>query len=72
MLKGPSGERRPADVIGCAVMVAKIATGETEEAEYTAPGRRKSGQAGAKIRAQKLSREKRSEIARKAASARWG
>jgi hypothetical protein len=28
MPKGPRGEKRPADVIGAAVMVAKIATGE--------------------------------------------
>ena len=28
MPKGPEGEKRPADVIAAAVMVAKIATGE--------------------------------------------
>ena len=33
MPKGPRGEKRPADVIGAAVMVAKIATGEIEEPE---------------------------------------
>jgi hypothetical protein len=27
MPRGPRGEKRPADVIGAAVMVAKIATG---------------------------------------------
>jgi hypothetical protein len=31
MPKGPKGEKRPADVIGAAVAVAKIATGETED-----------------------------------------
>jgi hypothetical protein len=31
MPKGPKGEKRPADVIGTAVMVAKIATGEVED-----------------------------------------
>ena len=31
MPRGPNGERRPADVVGCAVTVAKIATGELEE-----------------------------------------
>ena len=30
MPKGPHGEKRPDDVIGAAVMVAKIATGEIE------------------------------------------
>ncbi len=29
--KGPKGEKRPADVIGAAVKVMKIATGEIEE-----------------------------------------
>ena len=33
MPKGPKGEKRPADAVGAAVMVAKIATGEIEEAE---------------------------------------
>ncbi len=32
MPKGPRGEKRPADVIGAAVKVMKIATGEIEEA----------------------------------------
>ena len=31
MPRGPNGERRPADVVGCAVHVMKIATGEIEE-----------------------------------------
>ena len=31
MPKGPKGEKRPADVIGTAVKVARIATGEIEE-----------------------------------------
>ena len=39
MPRGPNGERRPADVVGCAVTVAKIATGEIEEdlPEHLAP-----------------------------------
>ena len=31
MPRGPNGEWRPADVVGCAVHVMKIATGEIEE-----------------------------------------
>lgn len=31
MPKGPRGEKRPADAIGLAVMVGKIATGEIED-----------------------------------------
>ena len=31
MPKGPHGQRRPADVIGAAVMVGRIATGDIED-----------------------------------------
>ena len=31
MSKGPKGEKRPGDVIGAAIKVAKIATGEEPE-----------------------------------------
>ena len=65
MPKGPNGQHRPAEAIGCAVTVAKIATGEMEE---TKPSSRRV--AGLN-RAQALSPEQRSEIARKAARARW-
>jgi hypothetical protein len=51
-------------------MVAKIATGEIEP-DVPMSGRMRSGKAGGKARSEKLSREKRSEIAKKAASARW-
>ncbi len=72
MPKGPRGETRPADVIGTAVMVAKIATGEIEDTRYEQPAKRKSGLAGAKARADSLSPAERKEIAKKAAAARWG
>ncbi len=71
MAKGPRGENRPADVIGCAVHVARIATGEIEETP-TPSGRVRSGLAGAKARAEKLTKEQRSAVAHKAADARWG
>lgn len=71
MPKGPNGERRPADTHSCAVMVAKIATGEIGDTPGVAPGRRRSGEAGAKARAEKLTGEERREIAKKAAAARW-
>lgn len=38
MPKGPKGEKRPADVVGAAVMVARIATGEVED-ELTDDGK---------------------------------
>jgi len=71
MPKGPNGEKRPADVIGNAVHVMRIATGEIEETPPVS-GRRRSGQAGAKARAERLDSDARSAIARKAAAARWG
>lgn len=71
MPKGPSGEKRPADVVGCAIHVAKIATGEREEATYQTPKRDQAGRAGGLTRANALTPEKRSEIAAKAADARW-
>lgn len=71
MPRGPRGERRPADVIGCAVMVAKIATGEIEEEIKAPSGKVRSGQAGAKARAEKLSAAERRDIAKRAAAARW-
>ncbi len=74
MPKGPKGEKRPADAVGAAVMVAKIATGEIED-EVTDDGKDKAavelGRKGGKARAEKLSAERRREIAQKAAKARW-
>jgi hypothetical protein len=71
MPTGPRGERRPADVIGAAIMVAKIATGEFVEDSKSKSGRVRSGHAGAKARADSLSSAQRELIARKAAAARW-
>lgn len=71
MPRGPKGENRPADVVGCAVTVAKIATGEIVELLPEKSGRVRSGKAGAKARAKKLSAEERSKIAKRAAKARW-
>ncbi len=72
MPKGPKGQKRPADVVGAAVMVAKLATGEIEELD---DGKNKAavelGRKGGAARAAKLTSRKRSEIARKAAQARW-
>jgi hypothetical protein len=70
MPKGPRGEKRPADVIGNAVHVMRIATGEIEDSPAN-QGKRKGGQAGSRRRAMVLTPEQRSEIARAAASARW-
>ena len=69
---GPQGQKRPADLIGCAVNVARIATGQAEDDRIKASGRTRSGQAGAEARAKKLPPERRSEIATTAAKRRWG
>jgi len=73
MPKGPKGEKRPADVVGAAVKVMKITTGEIEET--TEDGKSKAavelGRKGGKARAEKMTPERRAEIARKAAAKRW-
>lgn len=70
MPRGPKGEKRPADVIGNAVHVMRIATGDAED-EIQVSGRRKSGTAGAKARSERLSPEQRKAIAQSAARKRW-
>jgi hypothetical protein len=71
MPRGPKGERRPGDVIGAAVMVARIATGEVEDTISKAPNRANGGKIGGKARAERLSGQERSAIAKKAAQKRW-
>jgi hypothetical protein len=74
--KGPKGQKRPTDVIGNAVRVMRIATGEAEE-EYDASDNSKDqtaaalGRKGGKARAERLTPDKRSEIAKRGAAARW-
>ncbi len=72
MQRGPKGEKRPADGVARAVMVARIATGEEEDTYYEQPNRVKGGKAGGKAHAEKLSAKERKEIARKGAEARRG
>jgi hypothetical protein len=75
MPKGPKGEKRPADVIGAAVKVMKIATGEIAEdaeAKPLASAAAELGRRGGKARAARLTKKRRAEIARKAAAKRWG
>ncbi len=74
MPRGPKGQKRPADVIGAAVMVGRIATGEIED-KAPDDGKNKAaqelGRLGGKARAAKMTPEQREEIARLAAQARW-
>ncbi len=72
MPKGPRGESRPADLIGCAVKVARLSVGDEAECLVPKSRRVRSGMAGAKARAERLEQGDRVKIARKAAAARWG
>lgn len=74
MPKGPQGQKRKADVIGNAVLIGKIATGEIEDKKRD-PGteaNRRGGLRGGKARAKALSPKRRKAIAKKAAAKRWG
>jgi hypothetical protein len=74
MPKDPEGRKRPADVIGNAVHVMRIATGElptTDESQAKNPAAVALGRMGGKARAKGLSAKRRKEIAKKAAAARW-
>jgi hypothetical protein len=74
MPKGPQGQKRPADTVANAIRVAKILTGEIEE-DMGDPGKNKAAQSlgrkGGAARREKLSPERRVEIARAAAARRW-
>jgi hypothetical protein len=74
MPRGPKGEKRPADVIGAAVMIGKIATGEIEDIT-TEDGKNAAavalGRKGGMARAEALGKRRRTEIARHAAKERW-
>lgn len=73
MPKGPNGEKRPADAVGLAVLVARIATGE-ETDPLPDDGKDKAAQAlgrkGGAARASSMSPERRAEIAKAAAAKR--
>ncbi len=74
MPTGPKGERRPADVIGNAVKVMRIATGEeTDDVPNDGkdPAAKALGKKGGAARAAKMTPERRVEIARAAADRRW-
>jgi hypothetical protein len=71
MPKGPRGEKRPADVIGNAVRVARIATGEETEELTPATAGAALGKLGGQARARNLTPEQRAQQAQKAARKRW-
>jgi hypothetical protein len=75
--RGPKGEKRTADVIGNAVHVMRLATGEitedipTPQSEGKDPAAVALGRKGGKARAEAMSAKRRREIAKKAAQKRW-
>jgi hypothetical protein len=72
MPKGPQGQKRPADAIGLAVMIGKIATGEVEDArDDLSSAAAEMGRKGGKARAAAMTPERRAEIAKAAAAKRW-
>jgi len=71
MLSGPRGEKRPADMIGCAISVARLPVGLESETLKEPSDRVPTGQAGSCARAEGLKAEQRREIAKKVAGARW-
>lgn len=75
MPKGPNGEERPADAVGLAVLIGRIATGEAEdvpEDDGKDPAAKAMGKKGGAARAASMTPERRAEIAKKAAAKRWG
>lgn len=63
MAEGPRGEKRPADAIGCAVHVARIATAEIIKETRLPSGRVRSGHAGARARKNALTSDERWNVA---------
>ncbi|ANN60775.1 RNA-binding protein [Mesorhizobium loti] len=74
MPTGPKGQKRPADVIGNAVRVMRIATGDEAEDvdDGKDPAAKALGSKGGKKRAENMTPERRAEIAKKAAEKQWG
>lgn len=71
MPKGPRGEKRPADVIGNAVKIARIATGEDQDDAPVRSAAAEMGKKGGEARAKAMTPERRAEIAKAAAAKRW-
>jgi hypothetical protein len=74
MPRGPRGEKRPADVIGNAVKVMRIAVGEDSDI-VPDDGKNKAAQAlgklGGAARAKSMTARRRKEVSKKAAVKRW-
>ena len=73
MPKGSKVRKRPSDVVGNAVHVMRLATGQITDdpAPSKEAAARLGGLKGGKARAKKLTPRQRAEIASVAAQARW-
>ena len=71
MSRGPQGQQRPRDVVGAAVVVARIATGEQDEQLEVRTAGQILGRSGGQARALKLTAAQRTAIAKQGAAARW-
>ncbi|HEX3909899.1 MAG TPA: hypothetical protein VHW67_04255 [Solirubrobacteraceae bacterium] len=74
----PARPKRPRDPNQLGKLIADIATGEVEDTPADAgknpvavASGRKGGLNGGRVRSERLSAEERSEIAKRAAAARW-
>ena len=70
--RGPEGEKRPADVIGNAVRIMRIAISGIDESTPPDDGKdRQPSPLAARARAEGMSAKRRKDIAKKAAAKRW-
>ena len=70
----PNGVKRPRDPVQLAATIIGLATGQITESEVAAdraPNRRAGGLKGGNARAEALTADRRTEIARAGAQARW-
>ena len=75
MPKGPQGQKRPADMVGAAVAVARISVGDVaddREPEKARSAAAELGRLGGAARARNLTTEQKQAIGRKGAAKRWG
>lgn len=72
----PKARKRPADVVSNAVHVMRVLTGEADDDSPVDDGKDPAAKAlgakGGAARAKSMTPERRAEIAKKAAAARWG
>jgi hypothetical protein len=75
MPRGPKGEKRTADTVQNAILVARIATGEIDDSPPPNgdkdPAAVALGRKGGEARAKAMSPRRRTQIAKKAANKRW-